>query len=282
MLNLAFAGIAALFFAQAAPAPAPAAPPRAEVLLWRLDCGNMVIPDFANFADDFRYNGRRHEAVASCYLIKHGDQYLLWDAGLSGALIDRPVTQGPFQMRLARRITDQLAQLGVTPAQVKMVGISHYHDDHTGQLADFPTATLLIGTGDWEAVRNAQPAGGVNTVPFRHWLTGGGRVEPVRRDRDIFGDGSVTMLATPGHTPGHAVLMVRLARKGVVLLTGDLWHAAESYRDNVVPRFNVDRADTLASFDRFKAIVRSQRATVVIQHEPADIGKLPAFPQHAR
>ena len=110
---------------------------------------------------------------------------------------------------------------------------------------------------------------------------GGGKVEPVARDQDIFGDGSVVMLDMPGHTPGHHSLLVKLAGMGPVLLTGDQAHFQENYDSEGVPTFNTNRADTLASFDRFKALAKNLKATVIIQHEPRDVGKLPAFPKAA-
>ena len=92
-------------------------------------------------------------------------------------------------------------------------------------------------------------------------------------------DGVVFDVAyTPGHTPGHHGLLVRLAKTGPVLLTGDLAHFAENYAENGVPMFNVDRANTLASFDRFKRLAASLKAMVIIQHEQADVKKLPVFP----
>jgi len=98
----------------------------------------------------------------------------------------------------------------------------------------------------------------------------------------VFGDGSVVMLDMPGHTPGHHALLVRLRGRAPVLLTGDLFHFSEQIENRGVPSFNTDRADTLASFDRFLAIARNLRATIVIQHEPGHIRRLPAFPDSAR
>jgi len=106
-------------------------------------------------------------------------------------------------------------------------------------------------------------------------------IEPVVGDKDIFGDGSVVMIDLPGHTPGHHALLVKLAHTGYVLLSGDAAHFAENYASNGVPSFNSNRADTLASFDRFKKLAANLHATVIIQHEPADIAKLPAFPKAA-
>ncbi|MEO6112943.1 MAG: N-acyl homoserine lactonase family protein [Sphingomicrobium sp.] len=257
-------------------APAPAAAPTAKVQLWRLDCGSVKVSDFDVFSDTYLYVGKPKQLTASCYLVRHGDQYLLWDSGVAGALAGKTVTEWVFTISLKERIVDQLARIGVKPAAVTYVGISHYHDDHTGQAADFPGATLLMGTGDWEAVKGRPQT----AARFKPWIVGGAKVDPVAGDKDVFGDGSVVVLGMPGHTPGHTALLVRLA-SGPVLLTGDLYHATEQVANRGVPSFNTNRADTLASMDRFDRIAKNLNAKVIIQHEPADIDKLPAFPQAA-
>jgi len=98
----------------------------------------------------------------------------------------------------------------------------------------------------------------------------------------VFGDGSVIVLWTPGHTPGHSSLLVRLKEMGPVLLSGDAAHFRENYDSNGVPSFNFDRAATVASIERMKQIVANLKAIVVIQHDMRDIGKLPAFPAAAK
>ncbi len=90
------------------------------------------------------------------------------------------------------------------------------------------------------------------------------------------------MINTPGHTPGHHSLLVKLRETGPVLLTGDLAHFHENYDGSGVPTFNTDRAATLASIDRFKKIAANVKATVVIQHDQRDLGKLPTFPAAAK
>jgi glyoxylase-like metal-dependent hydrolase (beta-lactamase superfamily II) len=172
--------------------------------------------------------------------------------------------------------------LNLRAEQVKFVAISHYHGDHAGQAASFPDATLLIGKGDWDVLTDAKPNPTANPANFTRWISGGGKVEPVSGDKDIFGDGSVIMLNTPGHTPGHHSLLVKLAEKGNVLITGDLAHFRENYDSNGVPTFNTNRADTLASLDRFKQLAKNLQATVIIQHDARDIEKLPAFPAAAK
>ena len=269
LLSLATAASLGVLVAPSAPAQTPS-----TVTLTRLDCGTSAAPtDVARFSDTYAFNGLKVQLAISCYLIRHGDDYMVWDTGNPvGTAANAPKTP----------LVDLLAQLKLTLDQVKFVGISHYHADHTGQVSSFPKATLLIGKGDWDILSNPTPAAGVNPTPFTNWISGGSKVESLPGDKDVFGDGSVMVLNTPGHTPGHHSLLVRLKDMGNVLITGDLAHFHENYDSNGVPTFNTNRAETLASLDRFKKIATSQKATVIIQHDARDVGKLPAFPAAAK
>ncbi len=166
--------------------------------------------------------------------------------------------------------------------QIKYVGISHYHGDHTGQVGSFPKATLLIGSREWDAITSPKPAEGVNFKPFENWAKGEGKVEALALDKDVFGDGSVIVLRTPGHTPGHQSLLVKLPQMGAVVIVGDAAHFRENYDSDGVPAFNFDRAQTVASLERLKKIAANLKATVIIQHDARDIDKLPAFPASAK
>ncbi|HEY5760951.1 MAG TPA: N-acyl homoserine lactonase family protein [Steroidobacter sp.] len=251
----------------------------AALKLWRLDCGVILESDLNLFSDTYAYVGKSKELTAGCYLIKHGETYMLWDTGLSTEALGKPL-QGPGATgeSLNKTLPDQLKTLGVEPKQIEIIGISHYHYDHTGQAALFPQARLLMGKADIAALRTP---GSERAKPLAHWLDGKGKLEEITGDRDVFGDQSVVMLDLPGHTPGHHGLLVKLAKKGYVLLSGDVAHFQENYTANGVPIFNTDRAQSLASLDRFKGLAENLGATVVIQHEQADIKKLPAFPASA-
>ncbi|HLJ91171.1 MAG TPA: N-acyl homoserine lactonase family protein [Candidatus Angelobacter sp.] len=255
------------------------AAPAPSLRLWRLDCGTVQVNNLNVFSDTYAYVGRSKRLTASCYLIKHDDAYMLWDTGLPetslGASLQAPGDMAPS---LSRNIKDQLSEISVSPASISIIGISHFHWDHTGQAASFPQAKLLLGKGDVEAMRKG---GNDRAKPLEHWLTGGGTLDEVTGDKDIFGDGSVVMLDLPGHTPGHHGLLVKLGTTGYVLLSGDLAHFRENYDHDGVPSFNDDRTKTLASLDRFKQIARNTKAITIIQHDPEDISKLPQFPKSA-
>jgi N-acyl homoserine lactone hydrolase len=242
-----------------------AAPP---LRLWRLQCGTFITQRLTD----------------SCYLIRHGRELMLWDAGLGTALLDHPMPYragSPSVVVLRRTIRSQLAALGLRPRQVAIVALSHVHSDHIGQAADFPQARLILGLEDWRLMSAAKPPPVLDPALLEPWIRGHAPRTLVRGDYDVFGDGSVVMLATPGHTPGHHSLLVRLKSFGPVLLSGDLYHS-DLQRERQAPApHDVERAATLRSFRRFEAMAAALHATVIIQHEPADIAKLPLFPRAA-
>ena len=253
-----------------------AKPAAVELSLTRLDCGHADFKDMNGFFSDRPgvYPPGPGKVTDSCYLIRHGDQQMIWDTGLPAATMKTPMQQNGMTGALSVTLPDQLAKLGLKPGDIDIVGISHMHGDHTGQAADFTNAKLIIGKGDFE-----QTAG--KDDPFGPWRGAGKPVETLTADKDIFGDGSVVALHLPGHTPDHLALRVNLA-SGPVLLTGDLYHSTIAREKRAVPGFNTSREQTLASMDKFEALAKQTGAKVVIQHEPNDIGKLPAFPDAAK
>jgi glyoxylase-like metal-dependent hydrolase (beta-lactamase superfamily II) len=267
-------GIAGALMLAAAVSAQPSARPSVGIV--RLDCGEGTVKDFnAFFSDTNEYPAGPRVITDSCYLVRHGNDYLLWDTGFPAAIKGKSNDMGAIVARLDKSIPEQLATLRLTAADIDVVGISHMHGDHVGQAANFPGARLLIGKKDLELSKGLKD-------PFGPWRGAGAKVQPMEGgDVDVFGDGSVIALNLPGHTPGHMALLVKLA-SGNVMLTGDLYHATVARQVKGVPPFNTNRADTLASMDRFERLARSYRAKVIIQHEPADIAKLPALPREAR
>lgn len=259
----------------------PSEPAAPAVQLYAMDCGRITVSDADAFADNGSLAGQTREVVDPCYLIRHPDGDLMWDVGLPDAVADAPggvVVNGPFSLTVPTRLADQLAQLQLTPADIEFVSISHSHFDHVGNAAMFTTSTWLLDAEEraWMFREEARAAeefaliAPIENAPTR-LLEGDG-------DTDVFGDGSVTIIQAPGHTPGHNVLLVRLPNAGQVLLTGDLYHMPESREQRLVPRFNVDRALTLVAMDKVDAL-EAAGARVVRQHVAADFEALPRFPE---
>ena len=256
----------------AEPATQPAA--ALPMALSRIDCGRVDAPDFTGlFSDKKAYPPGPRQLASSCYFIRHGETNMIWDTGLSIDLKGKKQDIGGLIASLDRTVVEQLADGGLKPADVDVLGISHSHVDHTGQAALFPTARLIIGKADFDGAKGKDD-------PFGPWRTPGANVTTTDGDLDIFGDGTVVAYFLPGHTPGHMALLVRL-KSGPVLLSGDVVHGHDTLALKAVPTFNADRAQSIASMERFEKLAKETGAKVIIQHELQDIAKLPAFPKSA-
>jgi len=254
--------------------------PVAAVRLYALDCGRFHVKDAAMFSDDHVYDGQARDLVDPCYLIRHPRGDMMWDAGVPPAMAAEPQPKDAAEtFTVKETLEQQLAELGVAPSDIDYFSISHSHFDHVGNAGLFKDATWIVDKDerDWmfrdEARQSPEfqayaPLEAVKTT----LIEGDG-------DHDVFGDGSVTIVQAPGHTPGHTVLLLNTANSGKVLLAGDMWHLAEAREKRTVPQFNVDRAQTLASMDKVEALAASTSARVVRQHVPEDLNSLPKFPK---
>src|SRR5580765_8413282 len=149
-----------------------------EVTLTRIECGTGAKPTIVaeRFSDTFAYKPDLALTFTfSCYLIKHGDDYMVWDTGFAPG-------SNPNAPKVG--IVERLAEVKVKPEQVKYVGISHFHADHTGQLSPFANATLLIGKSDWDGITAQPPMQGANAAGFKSWIDEKRKVEPLTVDKD--------------------------------------------------------------------------------------------------
>jgi len=219
----ALAGLALVLAAcEGEPAAVGEAGAGAGVKLYTLECGRIEIADLGAFSDDGAYDGRAHEVADSCFLIRHPEGDLLWDSGLPGALAGQgATTNGGFTLTLERTLLDQLSDIGMTAADVDYFAMSHSHFDHTGQAADFAGATWLVDPVEYAWMFGEGAEKGLVDAALVEGLKGAERRE-VTGEFDLFGDGTVTIVRTPGHTPGHLSLLVKLDEAGPVFLTGDL------------------------------------------------------------
>jgi glyoxylase-like metal-dependent hydrolase (beta-lactamase superfamily II) len=209
-------------FADFAPAPTATSP-----RLYVFDCGTLMY----NKPED--YNLKRDEVKdtnmsVTCYLVVHPKGMLLYDTGLNDRLVGRPlyenVLEGYGQIKF-NTLKGQLADIGVKPANIGYLLLSHYHWDHIGNANDFAGSTWLVYQGD----RDQMFSKGARAYP---WFSQYSALEHSKTmilsgDHDVFGDGTVVVIATPGHTEGHCSLMVRLKNTGPIVLSGDLYHYAE-------------------------------------------------------
>jgi glyoxylase-like metal-dependent hydrolase (beta-lactamase superfamily II) len=252
------------------------------VQLYAMDCGRISVTNADGFADDGAYAGQARDLVVPCYLIRHPQGDLLWDVGVPQSIADLPngvFSQGPFRIQVTRKLTDQLAQLGLQPSDIEYLSVSHSHFDHIGNGGLFARSTWIVDPDERAHAFRPEVRTEQAFASYSALENAPTRLIEGDADLDVFGDGSVVIIPTPGHTPGHTVLLVRLREAGAVMLSGDLWHIAESRAARRVPRFNTDRAQTLQSMDKFERIARETGARVVIEHVPADFEALPRFPE---
>lgn len=242
--------------------------------LYTFDCGTIVVSDLDSFSSSGDYAGIQDTLTNTCYLVRHPQGDLVWDLGLPLAMVGAgPQTNDVFTLTLERSLADQLADINLSTDDIELISISHSHFDHSGQAALFSNSQWLVNQNELDHMF-ASPESSAQNAAFADLSK-----IIISGDHDIFGDGSVTILDLPGHTPGHTALQVNLAQAGPILLTGDLYHRTLSREQRHVPRFNTDEPTTRLSMDRFEALAKASGARVIIQHEPKDIATLPVVPK---
>jgi N-acyl homoserine lactone hydrolase len=260
--------------AQESDAPSDMAAQPAALRLYVLDCGSMT-------GDPARFRLQPEEVSTTemsvpCFLVSHPDGTLLWDAG---AVPDEEWTPtgGPVphhlvlpdaserDLILRRPLLGQLAELGYTPADITYLALSHYHWDHVGNANAFAGATWLVRAVERDTMfAEVTPV----TLPQNYArLENSNTVIVEGDDHDVFGDGTVVIKSAPGHTPGHQVLYLRLPRTGDVLLSGDVYHFAESRSLGRVPTFDVDQEQTPVTRAVIEAFLADTGAQLWIQHD---------------
>ncbi len=273
---------AALFAAVAcsvgltAPLSKGQAPPPQSVRLYVFDCGTLHI------ADTGRFGLKREEVATSdlsvpCFLVAHPKGTLIWDTGAvpdndwkpTGAAITHHVVLPDKQERdvtLIKSLKMQLAELGYSPADITYLALSHYHYDHTANANQFTGATWLVRQAERDAMFAEKPPG--VTQPSTYAALRNSKTLIIKSDEyDVFGDGTVIIKSAPGHTPGHQVLYLKLAKTGSVVLSGDLYHYPEERTLNRVPTFEFKQEQTRASRVAIDAFLKKTGAQLWIQHD---------------
>lgn len=235
--------------------------------LQMFDCGRIRLPTVSDFGIADGQTPVRTLFVP-CYLIRHPDGDLLWEAGLPAAFAEAEgwVPDGSgAEHRLEAPISAQLADIGMAPADIELVAFSHFHYDHVGDANAFLGSEMLIQRSE-HAVAFGDNPGVAFFMPALYDALADTPMRMLDGDHDVFGDGSVRIVYAPGHTPGHQVLLVDLPETGKVLLSGDLWHFEVSRRLRAVPEFNTDPTGSRASMDKIEALLVAEGATLWLEH----------------
>jgi glyoxylase-like metal-dependent hydrolase (beta-lactamase superfamily II) len=253
-------------------AQAQSAAPGVEKL-YILNCGEGVAGDISRWSPGIN-EGKSMDFVDNCYLIKHAQGWFLWDTGIPDAVAAMPNGLPPADPKAVswkrpKTLAAQLDQLGLKAADIKAMAVSHTHPDHIGNVEMFPTAMLYVQKAEYEW------PGADNKPRFKpeHPVT------LLEGDRDIFGDGSLTILSTPGHTPGHQSLLVKLPKTGQIVLSGDAVHFKANWDNRGVPAPNFNKDQTLASMQRISDTLTRDKAQLWINHDKAQRDSLKMSPE---
>ncbi len=221
------------------------------------------------------------DMVVPCYLIVHPKGTLMWDVGTipdSAFHGDKPVTlsvDGDTETS-PRPLLPQLAALGYPARTITYIAFSHYHADHVANANAFAGSTWLVHAAERDAMFAASPKEQAAYSQLRHSKT----VILPDRDYDVFGDGTVVIKYTPGHTPGHQVLALKLPKTGPVLIAGDLWHYVAERTAPAAPKDESNPRQTLASRAAMEAYLKQSGAQLWIEHDPATFNRLKKAPDY--
>ena len=286
--RIIFAAAAAIFLAGTASAQSGG---KAADHLYVLDCGQ------GHAADESRWTvgvniGKPIDISDKCYLIHDSEGYFLWDTGISDAVAAMPdgwlPTNNPvtdIHWTRAKTLESQLAAIGVKPSDIRFIGISHTHPDHIGNVELFPRVPILIQKAEYDYYF-APGKEGILKPPAdtKPTFLKDHPVNLVQEDLDVFGDGSIMIIYTPGHTPGHQSCLVHLSKTGWILLSGDAVHLQENWDNRRIPYFATmppeQKMQTLLSMQRMADLINFHHAQLWINHEKSQTDKLRHAPAY--
>jgi N-acyl homoserine lactone hydrolase len=252
--------------------------------LYRLDGGHSLANDESVWTPGENV-GRSIEFSSTCWLIQRGSQWLLWDTGVPESALNDPKGWSTLPKlivyHLDKTLTEQLAKIGLKPDDITYVALSHTHGDHIGNVRLFPNSTVLIQRAEYEWISTPDgPNDNVNQLKAlaRELLGTPKHLKLLDGDTDVFGDGSVTLVSTPGHTPGSESLLVHPKNSEFIILSGDVVHLEENFEKDAVPSLNTDKAASIVSMERVRRMIATYKAKLFINHDKAESDALKLIP----
>ena len=248
--------------------PLHAAKPTVTSLrLYVMDCGRLKVDDPSRF--DFRKEEiKTLDLSVGCYLIVHPKGVLIWDVGVvpdnAFKADGKPATK--FYATATKTLKSQMAAAGYTAADVNYLVLSHYHWDHMGNAADFAKSTWLVERIEHDTLFGPTPPERLTPDQYQP-LAKAKTIFLPNHDYDIFGDGTVVIKPAYGHTPGHNVLALKLAKTGTVVLSGDLYHYPEEVTTGKVPHIDYNKDRTRDARKSLEDYLKTTGGKLWIQHD---------------
>jgi len=255
--------------------------------LYVLDCGTLINnnPEAYNLT---RQEVRNTNMSVACYLVVHPRGTLLFDTGLPDSAQGRPFNESPLNgqpnppstayfMLVTSTLKSQLAAIGFAADKITYLALSHFHGDHVGNANDYAGSVWLVQKTEYDAMFSPNvPAASINSSYGR---LKNSKNQILQGDHDVFGDGTVVLKSTPGHTPGHQSLYVKLARTGGIVLSGDLYHYPEERTLGRMPE-REKTTGTPASRAALEAFMKEVKAELWIEHDITAYSKQKKSPQY--
>jgi glyoxylase-like metal-dependent hydrolase (beta-lactamase superfamily II) len=263
-----------IVIAEAQQKPATVSAPRIYVF----EAGSIkgLDPQLFNFK---REELKEVDFVNVAYLVVHPKGTLMFD---TGGIPDsafkpggEPVTEGI--MSATKALKPQLAATGYKPSDINYLALSHYHSDHTANANDFAGATWIVQKAERDFMFADKPQGIIQPAQYTALKNAKTRILN-NEDLDVFGDGTVVIMSTPGHTQGHQVLFVKLPKRGPVVLAGDLYHYPEERTTGRIPTFEFNAEQSTASRKKIETFIKQNKAELWIEHDIATHATLPKAP----
>lgn len=250
--------------------------------IYVIDCGENHAKDLSLWTTAAD-KSRAYVFSNNCYLIRHRTGWMLWDSGNADRLATMPNglvnPRGTLTAYMRKPLAESLKEIGVAPEDIAHFAMSHSHGDHSGNANVFARSTIYMQTAEYDVVYGPEPQKlGIPPANFEKLRSA--KVVKLSGDYDVFGDGSVVIKSTPGHTPGHQSLFVRLPKTGPVLLSGDFVHLKSNWDAKRVPSINYDTDQSRRSMNEMESFLKATGVQLWINHDSEQsrgIPKAPAF-----
>ena len=248
--------------------------------LYIFDCGTIHTTTVDAYSLKKEEVGSTEMAIP-CILVAHPKGNLMWD---NGDIPDRafpsgggPATAGVVTQ--AKPLLPQLAAVGYTPADIKFLAMSHYHGDHVANANAFAGSIWLVRKVERDRMFSSEPI--PRSDPANYSALKNSQTVIIDQDEyDVFGDRTVIIKSAPGHTPGHQVLFLKLAKTGPVVLSGDLYHYPEERTLGRLPVAEFNKDQTAASRAALEVFLKKTGAQLWIQHDFLGNAKLKKAPEY--